>query len=147
MKGILRGGFAGILATLTMSAVIFGSKKLGLMHEPPPKEITKRAAQESGVNPHAVPRPTFNLSWIAAHFGYGVGCGAVYTVIRGILPGGAVTSGTIYGLVVWAASYLGVMPALGLYPAPEDDSNSRAATMIAAHVVFGATLGKAANQD
>lgn len=143
MGRLIHGGAAGVLATALMSLVMAAGKAVGLMHEAPPKEITARSAEEAGVNPRQAPRSTFHMSWLAAHVGYGAACGAVYAVIRRLLPGSAPVSGLIFGLLVWATNYLGILPALGLYPDPEEDRSSRVAVMIAAHAVYGISLGEA----
>jgi hypothetical protein len=46
-----------------------------------------------------------------------------------------------YGLAVWSASYLGWLPAVGLYRSALDDSPRRNLLMLSAHVVWGACLG------
>lgn len=141
--GVIRGGLAGLLATVVMTAVLFAAKALGLLYEEPPKEITKHAEQAAGAHPHRMSEEAFTASWLVAHTAYGAGCGVVFSVTRRFLPGPPVVRGVAYGLMVWAVSYLGFLPALGLYPSVEEDRDSRVAVMIAAHVVYGAALGKA----
>ena len=46
-----------------------------------------------------------------------------------------------FGLGVWAVSYLGWIPALGLLPPPYRDNPRRAWTTLTAHLVYGAVLG------
>jgi hypothetical protein len=70
----------------------------------------------------------------------------VYGVVRRLIPGGALVSGTVFGLLVWGINYLGFLPALQLYPWPDEDRESRAATMIGLHVVYGASLGELAGR-
>jgi hypothetical protein len=57
-----------------------------------------------------------------------------------------VLAGTLYGLVVWGASYLGLVPALGLLSPATRHPRRRNALMIAAHLVWGAALGLLAAQ-
>ena len=142
MSRILRGAMAGVLATLPMSLVMLAGKVAGLMHTPPPKEITGRAARDAGVDQPRTQPKKFHLAWLAAHVGYGAGCGALYAVLHSVLWGSRRKQGLLYGLAVWAASYLGAMPALGLYPWPSEDDTSRAAVTIAAHVVYGVALAE-----
>jgi uncharacterized membrane protein YagU involved in acid resistance len=52
-----------------------------------------------------------------------------------------VVNGVAYGLGVWTASYLGLLPALGLLAPATEHPARRNALMIAAHVVWGASLG------
>jgi hypothetical protein len=43
--------------------------------------------------------------------------------------------------MVWAASYLGLLPALRLLPPATNHPRHRTALMIAAHLVWGSALG------
>jgi hypothetical protein len=58
----------------------------------------------------------------------------------GTLPA-AIGAGGAYGLLVWTTSYLGRLPPIGARHRARHDSPSRMGMMIAAHVVWGATLG------
>lgn len=70
-----------------------------------------------------------------SHFGYGAATGALYGLLPRRLPG------PLFGLAVWAISYLGAMPALSLYRPATRDPASRNFLMIASHLVWGAFLG------
>jgi Protein of unknown function (DUF1440)/Family of unknown function (DUF6789) len=141
MTRLIVGAFAGLIATLPMSLVIAFGRWMRLLWTPPPKQITDSAAKRAGVNPDPSPE-AFTVSWIAAHFGYGAACGAAYVLAKPILPSSRPIAGLLFGAAVWSVSYLGIMPALGLYPWPKDDSKSRIAVMIAAHAVFGVVTAK-----
>ena len=78
---------------------------------------------------------------LAAHFGYGTAAGVLFGLLAPKRAGEAVPAGIGFGLLVWSASYLGLMPALGLHPPATRDTFRRNALMIAAHVVWGASLG------
>jgi hypothetical protein len=47
----------------------------------------------------------------------------------------------VTGLAVWAVSYQGWIPALGILPKASEDRPARPAVMVTAHVVYGAVLG------
>ena len=132
MHPILRGGLAGLAGTGLMTAVIAAARASGLLWVPPPAQITGNVMRKTGAGAGA-PRPV----WLAAHTAYGAICGSAYGLIRPALPASPVAAGLAHGGAVWALSYLGLMPALGLYPWPDDDSRPRAAVMIIAHAVFG----------
>ena len=142
MNPIVRGGLAGLLGTVTMSGVIAGGRAARLLWTPPPAEITDRAARKAGAEGDRR-TPAFQVGWITAHLAYGAACGVLYALGRPSSPPSTVGAGLIFGGAVWGVSYLGVMPALGLYPWPEDDSKSRLAVIIAAHAVFGTTVAEA----
>lgn len=67
--------------------------------------------------------------------------GALYApfALAGTAP--PLSAGIGYGLAVWTASYLGWIPALGILPPATRHPPRRVALMVAAHVVWGATLG------
>jgi putative membrane protein len=77
---------------------------------------------------------------LTGHFGYGALCGAVYAAIRAVFPRGVVP-GTVFGLMVWTVSYLGLLPATGLFPPATEKPARQNALMIAAHIIWGASLG------
>ena len=134
----VRGSLAGIAGTALMTIVILGGRAAGLLRNPPPRQITARVEERAGVR-ERLPRTAFTVSWLLAHVGYGAVSGAMYSSLRPIILAPSSVAGVIYGLVVWSVSYLGLMPSLGLYPAPAQDTRSRTAIMIVAHVVYGVT--------
>ncbi|MBA2276232.1 MAG: DUF1440 domain-containing protein [Chloroflexia bacterium] len=138
---LTRGALAGIVATGFMTPVIAVGRALNLLWTPPPAQITENLAKRAGVNPDE-DHVAFQLVWLAAHGGYGVVCGATYVAMRPILPRATVVAGLLYGGGVWTASYIALMPALNLYPSPEEDSRSRLAVMVVAHAVFGVSLAE-----
>ncbi|MGH7862510.1 MAG: DUF6789 family protein [Candidatus Dormibacteraceae bacterium] len=141
LKAAERGLVAGTIATLAMTAVIVAGRLVGLLSTIPPREITRRAEIATGIR-RDISSDEFQLSWILAHLGYGTAAGAGLAAIRGRLPRSPIVAGLLYGVALWAFGYLGIMPALGLYPWPEDDSRTRLATMIVAHGVYGITAAE-----
>ncbi|GAC1321164.1 MAG: hypothetical protein NVS2B16_05250 [Chloroflexota bacterium] len=140
METIARGSVHGIVATVAMSAVLALGKVLGILGTPPPKRITARATRKLGLEPRSVPDPVFTAGWLAAHFAYGAGCGVLFLFGRRLWPQSTAMAGPSFGLLVWGISYFGLLPGLGLHPAPEQDPTSRSAVMVAAHVVYGSAL-------
>ncbi|MDB5294329.1 MAG: hypothetical protein JWO31_312, partial [Phycisphaerales bacterium] len=76
-----------------------------------------------------------------AHFAFGAAAGAAYAATAGRLPGPPAVKGSAFGVGVWAASYLGWLPAVGLLPPATEESARRNLIMIGAHVVWGAAAG------
>ena len=143
MNSLINSGLAGFLATGPMTLVIFGGRALRLLRTPPPVEITanvqRRLANDEDA-PEDIPRSVFQASWLLSHFGYGASCGLLYPLLDPLLPRPLVLRGLAYGLAVWGVSYINLMPQLRLYPPVREDRLSRAAVMIAAHVVYGVAL-------
>lgn len=85
--------------------------------------------------------PELNALTLLAHVGYGAASGTLYAAGEQTWPGRPATKGIIFGLGVWAASYLGLLSwADVLTPATEHPAR-RNGLMIAAHLVWGAALG------
>ena len=130
---------SGAIATAAMSAVMVAGDHVGLLGEPPPTTVSRAVLREAGVE-----HPSDAAGRMAplAHLLFGAQGGVAFGVIRRVLPnvpGGIL--GVLFGLGVYAVSYKGWIPALGILPPPEDDRPGRPAVMIAAHVVYGLALG------
>lgn len=140
MNTITRGALSGLGATVPMSAVMAAGKFAGLLPATPPKQITANAARKAGAEPEEASDSGFHASWVAAHLGYGVAMGVCYSLLRPMFPKADWKTGVAFGGVVWAVNYLGMLPALGLFPPPKDSSHAQTLVMITAHAVFGASL-------
>lgn len=139
MHPILRGAIGGLVATVPQTIPIIAAQRLNLIRTPPPVQISDRIASLTDVLPERS-EPGFTPVWLGAHLGYGTGCGVVYALVLRLLPRSVPVAGLMFGGGVWGVSYLGFLPALRLYPAPDDDSRSRAGVMILAHAIFGVAL-------
>ncbi|WP_394821424.1 hypothetical protein [Pendulispora albinea] len=108
-------------------------------HPLPPRQIAMRVAKRLGIGK---PRSTGaqKAMTLAAHFSYGGAMGTVYRRITRRIPPGP-GSGIAFGLAVWTGSYLGLLPATGLLTPATFHRPQRNALMIAAHVVWGWSLG------
>lgn len=130
-----RGAAAGLLGTAALSATLTASKAAGWVPLSAPHEISYRFRAKTGV--HHLP------VWFVGHYAYGVACGGLFSLLRPLVPAPRALAGAAFGLAVWAFSYLGVMPKLGLYPPARWDRPSRRRTMIAGHLIYGLVLGLA----
>lgn len=146
MNPIARGAFGGLAATAAMTGFMYAGKAAGLLHKPPPKTITARAGRKLHLPVGKSPEPIFDTAWLAGHVAYGTASGVAFALLRRLSPVGTIASGLIYGGGLWAISYLGVMPALGLFPVPTETSTSQTAIMIAAHGVYGVVLAEVNSQ-
>jgi hypothetical protein len=131
------GGLGGAAATAAMTGWMAIGQLTGPHGEPPPKRLVRRLARRAGV-PARRGGPGTWLASAAAHLGFGTSCGALYGTV---VPRSTATRGVAFALAVWAASYAGWVPALGLLPPPDKDIPRRAWTTLTAHVVYGAVLG------
>lgn len=122
LANVVSGAGAGLAGTLTMSAVVALARAAGLLGEPPPRKLTRRMLSLLAPSLVRSERRT-NVTATAGHLGYGAAVGA------------------LYGLGVWAVSYAGWIPKLGLMPPPKRDRPGRQGAMVLAHLVYGATLG------
>ena len=145
VKSVARSAVAGVIATVPMTGtfLLFNSLlEQGNRDRLPPREVTRGVSRETGVSDDIHPSTERKVSWLA-HFGFGAAAGALY----GLTPSWTSSSllkGTVYGVGVYAASYLGWLPALGILPSAKDRSTSWNVTNLAAHVTWGAALGKMA---
>jgi uncharacterized membrane protein YagU involved in acid resistance len=138
MKRVLRGAAAGTLATGAMSMVMLGAKRVGLMGGMPPEKITARLLNRAGVRRSAAQQDAIAT---VLHFGFGAAAGAGFGVVAQRRVTIRVPAGMAYGAAIWGVSYLGWVPALGIMAPAQRDRVDRQATMLAGHLVFGATLG------
>ncbi len=138
---LLLGALAGIAGTFAMTAAARAMHRrlpVGQRYPLPPREIiegtlpvpAKRALDEER-------RQSVTL---AAHFGYGAATGALYALLR---PRGRLVPGAAYGLLVWTASYFGIMPGLRILQPAHEHPRRRNWLMIVAHLVWGSTMAGA----
>jgi len=141
LNAVMEGAVAGGLATLPMSGVMLAAGKAGLMGQQPPEKITEAALDAVGVESPS--EKVEKTATVAAHLGYGVAMGAAFSLLHHELRprGSPILSGIGFGLAVWALSYKGWVPALGIMPPPEHDRPGRPESMVLAHVVYGGVLG------
>ena len=140
---LMRGAAAGLAATVPMTAVMEALHR-GLparqRHSLPPRKITMRLAKKVGVR-HQLDEPQQLATTLAAHVGYGTAVGALLGAVAPRGTAKAAAAGAGFGLLVWAVSYLGLMPLLDLHKPATREPPGRNLLMIAAHLVWGATAG------
>lgn len=133
MKPLVFGALAGLAATMAMTAFMRRAHEYLPVDEQyplPPREIVERTVgveQEEGAR---------NIT-ILSHFSFGAIAGLLYA-----LPAVNRLGGPSYGLGVWAASYLGWLPAFRILAQATDHPARRNLLMLAAHVVWGLALAK-----
>ena len=146
MHQLVNGSIAGLAATVPMSAAMAALHRLLPEQERyplPPREVTVRVADRVGAEELTDTEPGRQGATWVSHFGYGAASGAAYGALAKAIPLGPVAGGVLWGLAVWAGSYLGWLPAMGIRASATRQPPRREALMIAAHVVFGAATGLA----
>ncbi len=141
LHALAEGAIAGGIATVPMSGAMAAAGTAGVMGRQPPELIADAALTAAGV---PAPSREAEVSVAAvAHLGFGMAMGALFALLQRRLQPRTppVLNGIGFGLAVWAVSYRGWVPALGIMPPPERDRPGRPASMITAHVVYGAALG------
>ena len=140
------GGLAGLVATVPMTGVMAAVER-GLMptiQALAPKQIVANTVERANIG--HINRRTRNVaSWIA-HFAFGAATGAIYPLVSSRIPLPATVKGSVYGLAVWASSYLGWLPAARILPPATKQTRRRNVSLIAAHLVWGATVGVLVNR-
>lgn len=143
MNQQLAGALSGLVATVPMSAVMLAWHKVLPASEQyalPPRIVTERAAEQVGVADHLNDQEK-RAATVLAHFGYGAAAGVAYGSIAGSSHLPPAAEGSLYGLAVWGGSYLGLLPSTGLHRSATDEPTGRNSMMIAAHLVWGVSLG------
>jgi hypothetical protein len=136
MRSLAEGTVGGTAGAVVMSGWFRVSRRAGFMRERPPQRIVRTVVLPgSKERPRTAERPLGEL----AHLGFGASTGALF----GLLTGRArprVRTGVLYALAVWAVSYQGWIPAVGIMPFAHRDRPGRAVTMLTAHVPYGVVL-------
>lgn len=140
IREIVGGAARGTVATVVMSIPMLVAPDL-VMGRRPPKQVTVGMLGKLGLDPGD--EGERNAASVLAHLGFGASMGSLFSVARARLhpPGPALLHGVVYGLGIWATSYNGWIPALGLLPDPDRDRPGRQGVMILAHALYGGVLG------
>ena len=140
------GIWSGLLATGPMTLAMFAlhNKLPNVEKSPlPPATLTSQFTSLFGLDQKLSQNPRENLTMLS-HFGYGAACGLLYAFgFKKLHPHSALLKGTLFGLGVWASSYMGWIPAFGLRANAYQMPAKRNGLMILAHIIWGASIGLA----
>ena len=132
-----RGALAGFAGTAAMSLVQW-PVAFAASEDPPPVEIGERLHRIlPGRQP---PRRTILLRSTALHLAFGTAAGALYGIAAPRRH--REVTGIGFAALIWAASYFGYLPTVGLHRTPHRDPPLRQAGNAAAHVVYGLSLAE-----
>ncbi len=137
-----RGAAAGFAGTLALQALRTASQKAWPTTMPPmgkdPGEFL--VEQVKGVLPAKtraqVPAFVETAAARSLAVGYGLSAGVLYATLRPA-SGEPAIDGVVLGLAVWAAGYLGWLPALGLAPPITEQRIEAAVGTALRHALFG----------
>ncbi|HEY8291384.1 MAG TPA: DUF6789 family protein [Thermomicrobiales bacterium] len=140
VKAMRDGALGGVVGTAGMSAFMLAAGKAGLVGEHPPDTIAGAALDAVGAQQD---EGTQDALAILLHFGFGISCGALFGVLHRRLPFRvpAALHGMVFAFLIWASSYQGWVPALGIMPPASEDRPDRPRVMLLAHLIYGALLG------
>ncbi len=148
MSRLFKGAFAGLAATVPMTIAMEVKAYFLPQHEPyslPPRKVMASIASRIGLWQRTDKREHTALTFLA-HFGYGAAAGALYAPFAARFRPPALLSGITYGLMVWATSYMGWLPAMRIERLPGQQPRSRNVQLIGSHIIWGATLGLMVDQ-
>ena len=139
----LKGALAGFVATGPMTLFMLVTQRFlprGQRYALPPEIITRELARRAHVR-QQLNKGQILAATLVSHFGYGAAMGALYSPLGKKIALPAAAKGLLFGLAVWAGSYLGLLPLLGMTESGQREPQRRNLMMIAAHAVWGATMG------
>jgi len=139
------GALAGLIATIPMTLFMLLMHRLlpkWQKYALPPERITHELSERTGAHKY-LDKPRLLGATLVSHFGYGAFMGTLYGTLskRITLPLPAAVKGGIFGVIIWAGSYLGWLPAMNMAAAGTEEPLRRNGLMIGAHVVWGVTTG------
>lgn len=148
LRGILAGLIAGAVGAGAMSLVHKGLSAATSASRPP----TAAAQQERDEDPtvkvaDAITRPLLHrplpedkkpLAGNLVHYAFGAGVGGLYGALATIMPRVTVARGLPFGVVVWLAAHVIMVPALGLAPPLTRQPSLKEASELVLHLVYGA---------
>jgi uncharacterized membrane protein YagU involved in acid resistance len=151
---VLRGVVAGVVGTGAMTAAQVLPQKLQSSdgeessggddpqdpwdQAPVPALVAKRLAE--GIFHKEIPADRIDLVTNVMHWGYGTAWGGIYGLLHARAPDHPLRSGVMFGIGVWAMSYMQLVP-MGLYEPPWEYSPKELSMDIGYHLAYGAGLG------
>jgi uncharacterized membrane protein YagU involved in acid resistance len=102
----------------------------------PPRQISDQMLEAAGVREQLDEEKEREIA-LLSHFAFGAAMGALYAGLAKHAPMPSPLAGAAWGLTVWGANYLGILPALGLQRPVHQKPPRRVALMIGAHLVWG----------
>ncbi len=137
------GMIAGCVATVPMTLFLLGAHRFlprWQRYALPPEEVTKELAQRVHLERY-LDKPRLLASSLVFHFGYGATMGGLYGPLSELIRLPAFLKGALFGIAIWAASYLGWMPLARISVEAPHEPLQRNLMMIIAHIIWGSVTG------
>lgn len=141
-RKIIHGAGAGLVATLPMTLFMRSAWKrlpASEQYSLPPRWITRKVISPRRFRKLGKGKQT--ALTLLLHFLFGAAVGSLYGMVEGNIPLRGLVKGLLAGVAVWIVSYLGWLPAFGILPPATEHPWRRNLLMIAAHLIWGLTLG------
>ncbi len=135
---LLLGILGGLSATAPMTATMLTLHRrlpAPSRYPLPPREITSKITNGSLSDGNE------SLLTLLAHFSYGATMGGIYAGVVRRPEHRWVVKGGIAAVIVWAVSYLVLLPVVRVLRPGHEHPPERSFLMIVAHFVWGLTLG------
>lgn len=148
MNTAQNGIWAGLLATGPMTLAMFAlQRQLPASQKSPlpPATLTSQITETVGIDQRLNLNRREDLTMIS-HFGYGAACGLLYALGLKKFKASPLLKGSLFGLGVWATSYMGWIPAFSLRANAYNMPAKRNGLMVLAHLVWGASLAFSENE-
>lgn len=140
-KRALLGAVSGAGGTLALTGFRKSLNQLNLVHRTAPQKVVDRL-EELGLL-KGWSREALRTLMIAAHYGYGVGAGTAFGVLRrersGLVNEAAV--GAALGVLSWGTGWTTWLPLLGSEDAPWGAKTPEVLLPVLDHAVYGAFWG------
>lgn len=147
---LLISAAAGMIAAIPMAMVMSGLNRLLPARKSswltrrlplPPKQVTNRLSRRLGIPWITWQGRQWDWTTWLAHLGYGAAAASLFPIITQSLRGPAALRGMVFAFGVWAASYLGWLPAVKIMEPATRQPARRNVIMITSHLVWGSLIG------
>lgn len=148
MNTAQNGIWAGLLATGPMTLAMFALQRAlpATQKSPlPPATLSSQITSKFGID-QLLNRSRREDLTLLSHFAYGAVCGLLYASGLKKFDAPPLAKGALFGIGVWASSYMGWIPIFGLRANAYRMPANRNLLMIAAHLIWGASLAYSENE-
>jgi hypothetical protein len=149
LGALARGLLAGAVGTAAMTAAQRIASRLqssggdegpSWENSPAPAKVAKRILE--GVFNRTVPAARIEVLTQVTHWLYGVAWGGVYGLVQETTLGRSTRTGLLFGVGVWGASYIALVP-MGIYEPPWRYPAATVAFDATYHLVYGEAVAAA----